>query len=114
MLWLLFFLVTAIRADLCQPDAENAFKVRLSIRTALGDKAYAWDTNEEYLFKAMVAFSMRKVPNRETTDPPRCCREWRRERADSTQGSDVRSRRLLLRSPEAACAALLGASQRSW
>ncbi|XP_014399784.1 PREDICTED: collectrin isoform X3 [Myotis brandtii] len=68
MLWLLFFLVTAIHAELCQPDAENAFKVRLSIRTALGDKAYAWDTNEEYLFKAMVAFSMRKVPNREKTE----------------------------------------------
>ncbi|XP_023388071.1 collectrin [Pteropus vampyrus] len=66
MLWLFFFLMTAIHAELCQPDAENAFKVRLSIRTALGDKAYAWDTNEEYLFKAMVAFSMRKVPNRET------------------------------------------------
>lgn len=49
-------------------DAENAFKVRLSIRTALGDKAYIWDTNEEYLFRAMVAFSMRKVPNREATD----------------------------------------------
>ncbi|XP_059739353.1 collectrin isoform X3 [Bos taurus] len=60
--------VTAIHADLCRPDAENAFKVRLSIRTALGDKAYAWDANEEYLFKAMVAFSMRKVPNRETTE----------------------------------------------
>ncbi|XP_003416022.1 collectrin [Loxodonta africana] len=68
MLWPLFFLVTAIHAELCQPDAENAFKVRLSIKTALGDKAYAWDTNEEYLFKAMVAFSMRKVPNRETTE----------------------------------------------
>ncbi|XP_064220577.1 collectrin isoform X1 [Aotus nancymaae] len=51
-----------------QKGAENAFKVRLSIRTALGDKAYAWDTNEEYLFKAMVAFSMRKVPNREATE----------------------------------------------
>ncbi|KAM9042952.1 collectrin isoform 1-T1 [Megaptera novaeangliae] len=68
MLWLLFFLVTAIHAELCQPDAENAFKVRLSLRTALGDKAYAWDTNEEYLFKAMVAFSMRRVPNREATE----------------------------------------------
>ncbi|XP_072674211.1 collectrin-like isoform X3 [Canis lupus baileyi] len=68
MLRLLFVLVPAIHAQLCQPDAENAFKVRLSIRTALGDKAYVWDTNEEYLFKAMVAFSMRKVPNRETTD----------------------------------------------
>ncbi|XP_037678348.1 collectrin isoform X2 [Choloepus didactylus] len=49
-------------------DGENAFKVRLSIRTALGDKAYAWDSSEEYLFKALVAFSMRKVPNRETTE----------------------------------------------
>eukprot|EP00071_Canis_lupus_P038525 XP_022272082.1 collectrin isoform X2 [Canis lupus familiaris] len=68
MLRLLFVLVPAIHAQLCQPDAENAFKVRLSIRTALGDKAYVWDTNEEYLFKAMVAFSMRKVPNRETTE----------------------------------------------
>ncbi|XP_004635132.1 collectrin [Octodon degus] len=68
MLWLFFFLVTVIHAELCQPDAENAFKVRLSIRTALGDKAYVWDTNEEYLFRAMVAFSMRKVPNRETTE----------------------------------------------
>ncbi|XP_054551804.1 collectrin isoform X2 [Talpa occidentalis] len=51
-----------------ETNAENAFKVRLSIRTALGENAYAWDTNEEYLFKAMVAFSMRKVPNRENTD----------------------------------------------
>lgn len=29
---------------------------------------YTWDTNEEYLFKAMVAFSMRRVPNREATE----------------------------------------------
>ncbi|KAL6033458.1 hypothetical protein STEG23_020273, partial [Scotinomys teguina] len=68
MLWLLFLLVTASHAELCHPDAENAFKVRLSIRSALGDKAYVWDTDEEYLFRAMVAFSMRKVPNRETTE----------------------------------------------
>ncbi|XP_042830464.1 collectrin [Panthera tigris] len=56
------------RRSKAKADGENAFKVRLSIRTALGDNAYAWDTNEEYLFKAMVAFSMRKVPNRETTE----------------------------------------------
>ncbi|XP_006835752.1 PREDICTED: collectrin [Chrysochloris asiatica] len=68
MFWLLFFLVPAIHTQLCQPDGENAFKVRLSIKTALGDKSYVWDTNEEYLFRAMVAFAMRKVPNRETTD----------------------------------------------
>ncbi|KAM6151168.1 collectrin [Rhynchocyon petersi] len=68
MLWPLFFLVTAAHAQLCKPDGENAFKVRLSIKTALGEKSYTWDTNEEYLFKAMVAFSMRKVPNRESTE----------------------------------------------
>ncbi|XP_003791913.1 collectrin [Otolemur garnettii] len=68
MLWLLFSLVTATHAELCQPGGENAFKVRLSIKTALGEKAYAWDVNEEYLFKAMVAFSMRKIPHRETTE----------------------------------------------
>ncbi|XP_055987279.1 collectrin [Sorex fumeus] len=68
MLWLLFLLVTDIHAQLCYPDAENAFKVRLSIRTALGKDAYTWDENEEYLFKAMVAFSMRKLPKRATTD----------------------------------------------
>ncbi|XP_075395529.1 collectrin [Tenrec ecaudatus] len=68
MLWLLFLLVTTSHAELCKPDAENAFKVRLSIKTALGDQSYTWDTNEEYLFRAMVAFSMRKVPNREATE----------------------------------------------
>ncbi|XP_069319227.1 collectrin [Eulemur rufifrons] len=68
MLWLLFLLVTASHAQLCQPGAENAFKVRLSIKAALGKKAYAWDINEEYLFRAMVAFSMRKIPKREATE----------------------------------------------
>ncbi|XP_012494161.1 PREDICTED: collectrin [Propithecus coquereli] len=68
MLWPLFILVTAIHAQLCHPGAENAFKVRLSIKTALGEKAYAWDINEEYLFRAMVAFSMRKLPKREATE----------------------------------------------
>lgn len=67
MLWLLFLLVTDIHAQFCHPDAENAFKVRLSIRTALGADAYAWDQDEEYLFKAMVAFSMRKFHNTDKT-----------------------------------------------
>ncbi|XP_068956743.1 collectrin [Petaurus breviceps papuanus] len=61
-------LVTVIHAQLCQPDAKNAFKVRLSLKTALGDNAYAWNENEEYLFKAMVAFSLRKFSNRETIE----------------------------------------------
>ncbi|KAM7127205.1 TMM27 protein, partial [Ciconia maguari] len=54
-------------AELCKPDAQNAFKVRLSIKTALGDNAYAWDANEEYLFKAMVAFAMRRYSGKSTT-----------------------------------------------
>ncbi|XP_072470400.1 collectrin [Notamacropus eugenii] len=61
-------LVTIIHAQLCQPDAKNAFKVRLSLKTALGDKAYSWNGNEEYLFKAMVAFSLRTFSNRETLE----------------------------------------------
>ncbi|XP_007668617.3 collectrin isoform X2 [Ornithorhynchus anatinus] len=67
-LLLAFSLATVAYAQLCQPDAKNAFKVRFSIKTALGDNAYAWDSNEEYLFKAMVAFSMRKYPNRGKTE----------------------------------------------
>ncbi|XP_066478436.1 collectrin [Tiliqua scincoides] len=54
-------------SELCKPDAQNAFKVRLSIKTALGGKAYTWDANEEYLFKAMVAFAMRRYSGQETT-----------------------------------------------
>uniref|UniRef100_A0A4W3HYL1 Angiotensin-converting enzyme n=1 Tax=Callorhinchus milii TaxID=7868 RepID=A0A4W3HYL1_CALMI len=41
------------------PSAE-AFKVRISLKTALGEKAYEWNANEEYFFQATVAYSMRK------------------------------------------------------
>nr|XP_005287844.1 collectrin isoform X1 [Chrysemys picta bellii] len=67
VLLLAFSLVTIVHSELCRPDAQNAFKVRLSIKTALGDNAYAWDASEEYLFKAMVAFAMRRYSNKETT-----------------------------------------------
>ncbi|XP_038028872.1 collectrin isoform X3 [Anas acuta] len=67
VLLLTFSVVTIAHAELCKPDAQNAFKVRLSIKTALGDNAYAWDTNEEYLFKAMVAFTMRRYSSKTTT-----------------------------------------------
>ncbi|XP_067422210.1 collectrin [Emydura macquarii macquarii] len=67
VLLLAFSLVTIAHAELCRPDAQNAFKVRLSIKSALGDNAYSWDASEEYLFKAMVAFAMRRYSSKETT-----------------------------------------------
>ncbi|KGL80485.1 Collectrin, partial [Tinamus guttatus] len=67
VLLLAFSVVVFAHAELCKPDAQNAFKVRLSIKTALGDNAYAWDANEEYLFKAMVAFAMRRYSSKSTT-----------------------------------------------
>ncbi|XP_070606752.1 collectrin isoform X2 [Erythrolamprus reginae] len=53
--------------ELCHPDAQNAFKVRLSIKTALKENAYSWDATEEYLFKAMLAYAMRRYLIQETT-----------------------------------------------
>ncbi|KAM8821105.1 collectrin isoform 1-T1 [Eudromia elegans] len=67
VLLLAFSVVVFAHAELCKPDAQNAFKVRLSIKTALGDNAYAWDANEEYLFKAVVAFAMRRYSSKSTT-----------------------------------------------
>ncbi|XP_009087923.1 collectrin [Serinus canaria] len=66
-LLLILSVVAIAHAELCKPDAQNAFKVRISIKTALGDNAYAWDANEEYLFKAMVAFAMRRYSSKSAT-----------------------------------------------
>ncbi|XP_073473038.1 collectrin [Aquarana catesbeiana] len=60
---LIFFLFHFGNSNLCKPDAPGAFKVRLSIKKALGDNAYSWNTDEEFLFKAVMAFVMRTHVN---------------------------------------------------
>ncbi|KAK3509880.1 hypothetical protein QTP70_018499, partial [Hemibagrus guttatus] len=42
------------------PYSENAIKVTVSLKSALGDNAYQWNDNEMYLFKASMAFAMRQ------------------------------------------------------
>ncbi|XP_060038995.1 angiotensin-converting enzyme 2 [Erinaceus europaeus] len=41
-------------------SSDQAIKVRISLKSALGDKAYEWNENEMYLFKSSVAYAMRE------------------------------------------------------
>ncbi|XP_069746369.1 angiotensin-converting enzyme 2 isoform X2 [Narcine bancroftii] len=42
------------------PHIKDSFKVRISLKAALGEDAYTWDSSENYFFQSTVAFSMRK------------------------------------------------------
>lgn len=42
------------------PYADKTIKVRISLKSALGEKAYEWNDNEMYLFRASVAYAMRE------------------------------------------------------
>ncbi|XP_038658667.1 angiotensin-converting enzyme 2 isoform X3 [Scyliorhinus canicula] len=42
------------------PYINDAIKVRISLKAALGENAYTWDASEKYFFQSAVAFSMRK------------------------------------------------------
>ncbi|KAJ7417836.1 angiotensin I converting enzyme 2 [Willisornis vidua] len=41
-------------------DSDNAIKVRISLKSALGNQAYEWDESELFLFKSSIAYAMRK------------------------------------------------------
>ncbi|KFV95965.1 PREDICTED: angiotensin-converting enzyme 2 [Eurypyga helias] len=42
------------------PYFNDAIKVRISLKSALGNQAYEWDENELFLFKSSIAYAMRK------------------------------------------------------
>ncbi|XP_056269094.1 angiotensin-converting enzyme 2 [Pseudoliparis swirei] len=46
------------------PYSGNAIKVRLSLKAAMGDDAYSWNANEQYLFKANIAYALRQYYSR--------------------------------------------------
>ncbi|XP_061593055.1 collectrin [Cololabis saira] len=56
--FLLSFLAVSA-AQLCKPNSQHGHKVRLSIKTALGEQAYEWNENEKFLFQSTLAFAMR-------------------------------------------------------
>ncbi|KAM5128502.1 angiotensin-converting enzyme 2 isoform 1-T1 [Callospermophilus lateralis] len=41
------------------PYTDQSIKVRISLKSALGEEAYQWNDNEMYLFRASVAYAMR-------------------------------------------------------
>ncbi|XP_025976569.2 angiotensin-converting enzyme 2 [Dromaius novaehollandiae] len=42
------------------PYSDNAIKARISLKAALGDESYDWNTSELFLFKSSIAYAMRK------------------------------------------------------
>ncbi|XP_067441576.1 angiotensin-converting enzyme 2 [Thunnus thynnus] len=42
------------------PYSKYGIRVRLSLKAAMGDKAYSWNDNELYLFKTNIAYALRQ------------------------------------------------------
>ncbi|KAG7271344.1 hypothetical protein CRUP_006836, partial [Coryphaenoides rupestris] len=56
----LLYAGASLAQNTCVDGTAESQKVRLSIKTALGDKAYDWNEDEMFLFRATLAFAMRK------------------------------------------------------
>jgi len=52
------------------PYSNYAYKVRVSLKAAMGDKAYPWNDNEMYLFQANVAYAMRQYYSQKNMNIP--------------------------------------------
>lgn len=48
--------------------SDNSVKVRISLKTALGDNAYPWNDDELYLFRATVAYALRQYYSQQRRD----------------------------------------------
>ncbi|XP_075996407.1 angiotensin-converting enzyme 2 [Genypterus blacodes] len=45
------------------PYSKDSIKVRISLKAAMGNNAYPWNSNEMYLFKTNIAYAMRQYYN---------------------------------------------------
>ncbi|XP_074522073.1 angiotensin-converting enzyme 2 [Halichoeres trimaculatus] len=43
-----------------EPYSQDAIKVRLSLKAAMGEDAYPWNDSEKFLFKANIAYALRQ------------------------------------------------------
>ncbi|XP_032417398.1 angiotensin-converting enzyme 2 [Xiphophorus hellerii] len=52
------------------PYSQYAIKVRISLKAAMGDDAYSWNSNEMYLFKASIAYALRQYYSQKDQNLP--------------------------------------------
>ncbi|XP_042264192.1 angiotensin-converting enzyme 2 [Thunnus maccoyii] len=52
------------------PYSKYGIRVRLSLKAAMGDKAYSWNNNELYLFKTNIAYALRQYYSQENETLP--------------------------------------------